>query len=335
MARRKRARPPRANPGLRTWLILIGAAGNRQTLRDGDVAERAGIRSARAVARTLGRISALCRAYGLPALDSLVVNARTGRAHSDASDTDAGAAREAVFDFDWYAVRPPSNEELNAAEEAAREEGSRPRARGGSRSRARRQPTRPRRIKAHVHDANEIPKGERTRNVGDDEAAAEELAPKPRTRGGPVGASPPTAAAPAWRVAKCLLALRDQVNQRTPNRKKLSDGTIGDVAHAARTSDHNPWVRDGAVGVVTAMDITHDPGGGCDAGALAEAIRASRDPRVKYVIWNRRIANSSSIAGAAPWTWRPYDGANPHDKHVHLSVKPEKTAYDLTTTWAI
>jgi hypothetical protein len=56
---------------------------------------------------------------------------------------------------------------------------------------------------------------------------------------------------------------------------------------------------------------------------------------VKYIIWNRRIASSSPINGAAAWDWRPYTGANPHDKHVHISVKPEKAAFDLTSTWAI
>ncbi|HEX6903316.1 MAG TPA: DNA/RNA non-specific endonuclease [Thermoanaerobaculia bacterium] len=139
----------------------------------------------------------------------------------------------------------------------------------------------------------------------------------------------------AWRVAKSLLALRNQVNAKAPRRSKASDGTIGDAAHATRNSDHNPWVRDGAMGVVTAMDITHDPANGCDAGALAEAIRASRDARVKYIIWNRRIASSSVIGGVAAWTWRPYTGSNPHSKHVHISVRPEKAAFDSEASWAV
>jgi endonuclease G len=142
-------------------------------------------------------------------------------------------------------------------------------------------------------------------------------------------------ALPAWRVAKSLLALRRQVDARAPRRSKASDGTIGDAAHAARDSDHNPWVRDGAMGVVTAMDITHDPANGCDAGALAESILASRDARVKYVIFNRRIASSYATGGVAAWTWRPYSGTNPHSKHIHLSVLPEKAAFDSEAAWAI
>jgi hypothetical protein len=149
-------------------------------------------------------------------------------------------------------------------------------------------------------------------------------------------ASAEAAAAPApWRVAKALLTLRDQVNAMAPNRRKKSDGTIGDPAHATRASDHNPWVRDGASGVVTAMDITHDAPGGCDAGALAEAILASRDPRVKYVIFNRRIASHLQKGATAPFGWRPYGGSNPHTHHVHISVREEQTAYDATDPWTI
>jgi hypothetical protein len=144
-----------------------------------------------------------------------------------------------------------------------------------------------------------------------------------------------TRAAPSWRVAKCLLALRDQLNRKTPSRDKVSDGTIGDPSHQARTSDHNPWVRDGAVGVVTAMDVTHNRVRGIDAGVLAEAIRTSRDPRVKYIIWNSQIASSAPTNGAAPWAWRPYSGSNKHTHHVHISVKPEKASYDSEAPWRV
>src|SRR5215510_704075 len=143
------------------------------------------------------------------------------------------------------------------------------------------------------------------------------------------------AASADWRVAKSLLKLREQINTRFPNRNKREDGTIGDANHASRNSDHNPWVRDGNIGVVTAMDITHDPASGCTGDFLAEAIRASRDDRVKYIIWNRRIANSQSIDGAAAWAWRPYHGPNPHNKHIHISVKSDKPHYDADADWQL
>ena len=135
----------------------------------------------------------------------------------------------------------------------------------------------------------------------------------------------------AWRVAKSLLRLREQINQMAPERSKASDGTIGDAAHASRTSDHNPWVKDGNIGIVTAMDITHDIPHGCDAQALVDALVNSRDPRIKYIIWNRKKINSR----VQPWVWRNYTGANPHTKHFHLSVLPDKSAYDSEESWQI
>lgn len=164
---------------------------------------------------------------------------------------------------------------------------------------------------------------------GDDEEADPEAV---RTRPEPAEGFEAT----RWRVASSLEKLLLQINEMAPNRRKASDGGIGDDNHKNRNSDHNPWVDfDGVRGVVTARDFTHDPARGCDAGVLAEQIRASRDPRVKYIIWNRRIANSSSIGGAAPWAWRPYNGRNPHDHHVHISVLPEKAKYDSEQPWSI
>lgn len=134
-----------------------------------------------------------------------------------------------------------------------------------------------------------------------------------------------------WRVAESLQRLLEQVNQMAPGRSKASDGSIGDPRHQSRNSDHNPWVIDGNIGVVTARDITHDPANGCDAQKIADSIVASRDPRVKYIIWNRRICNSK----VQPWTWRRYTGTNPHNKHVHISVLPEKAKYDSRADWQL
>jgi hypothetical protein len=121
------------------------------------------------------------------------------------------------------------------------------------------------------------------------------------------------------------------VNARAPGRSIASDGTIGDGAHQTRDSDHNPWVQDGGVGVVTAIDITHDPDDGCDCNTLVNALIVSRDRRIKYIIWNRQIISSQT----QPWAWRPYHGRNPHTKHFHLSVLPEKSLYDSRNDWQI
>jgi len=130
-----------------------------------------------------------------------------------------------------------------------------------------------------------------------------------------------------WRLAKSLDVLRSQVNDRWPNRKKENDGTIGDAAHSARSSDHNP----NGAGVVCALDITNDPATGPDAGFLAETLRQSRDPRIKYLISNKRICSSQ----VQPWVWRPYSGINDHTHHVHISVGPEAAKYDSIVPWTI
>lgn len=132
-----------------------------------------------------------------------------------------------------------------------------------------------------------------------------------------------------WRLARSLEGLRREVNTQWPHRSKASDGTIGDLAHAARPSDHNP----NPAGVVRAFDVTAD---GIDADAFAERIRvlgsvghrALRDGGV--VIWDRRLAS-----GPSGWKWRHYGGANPHTKHVHVSVGRQSGDYDSPDRWEL
>lgn len=110
------------------------------------------------------------------------------------------------------------------------------------------------------------------------------------------------------RIAESLEQLRRQLNAMAPNRSKVSDGGVGDAAHAARKSDHNP---DGG-GVVHARDFTHDPAGGLDCNWLAQQLTAGGDRRIKYIIWNARIWQDG--------TWKNYTGENAHRHHLHLSV---------------
>ncbi|MGH3942021.1 MAG: hypothetical protein ACRDTG_26045 [Pseudonocardiaceae bacterium] len=84
----------------------------------------------------------------------------------------------------------------------------------------------------------------------------------------------------ARRVARSLDVLLGQLNGRFPDRSKASDGGIGDAAHAARVSDHNP----DSGGVGRARDFTHDPAHGVDIDRLSDEIAASRDPRIKYCV---------------------------------------------------
>lgn len=111
----------------------------------------------------------------------------------------------------------------------------------------------------------------------------------------------------SWRLAKGLIKLRQQINDKYPQRSKISDGSVGDLAHSARKSDHNP-----ANGVVHAIDITHDPEHGVDGGLLAQAL--TTDPRIKYIIFAGRIFK------ARTGQWEAYRGPNRHDHHVHVSI---------------
>jgi hypothetical protein len=142
-----------------------------------------------------------------------------------------------------------------------------------------------------------------------------------------------------WRVAKSLLVLRDQIKAAYPGTP--NPGFIGDAAHASRDSDHNPWVDDPAssLNVVTAGDWYKDLEAGFSSAGFAEILRLRRDPRIKYVISERRIFRSygKTVNGKyyAPFTWAPYPGDNPHTGHTHVSVLADKAQYDDTRRWLI
>ena len=126
----------------------------------------------------------------------------------------------------------------------------------------------------------------------------------------------------SWHLAPSLQKLRDEVNAKWPNRSKSHDGTIGDRAHSARRSDHNPNGR----GSVNAIDITAK---GIDVDALIDA--AKRHPSVRYIIHNRRIMNRD----IGNFRSRPYHGSNPHDAHVHISIYQRASAENDTRSWGL
>lgn len=134
------------------------------------------------------------------------------------------------------------------------------------------------------------------------------------------------------RLAKSLVTLIDDIDQKFIGRDKDNDGTIGDAAHQAKgnQSDHNPFVQHGGEGIVRALDVTHDPGGGFDAGAFAEALRESKDPRILNVIFKGRIFSSKM----SPWVWRDRNkGAGDHAQHVHISVVEKPALFDDLNPW--
>lgn len=138
----------------------------------------------------------------------------------------------------------------------------------------------------------------------------------------------------AWRTAKALDEYRSEVNRRFPSRSKASDGTIGDNAHAGQGqgSDHNPWVVKDGIGVVRALDLTHDPRNGVDCDKLSDFLfemGKAGDPRLRnqgYLIFNWWITNPD-------WkSWRRYNGSNGHTSHMHISFSVD--GYDRSGDWS-
>jgi hypothetical protein len=125
----------------------------------------------------------------------------------------------------------------------------------------------------------------------------------------------------AWTLAPALVKLRAQVNAALPKRSKASDGAIGDAAHAARTSDHNP----NAAHVVCAWDCTATPKEKVWE-SLANDI--AKDKRVNYVIYNHRIKSQGG-------GWRPYTGSSAHTEHIHVSVRQSPVAYNNAAPWVL
>lgn len=124
---------------------------------------------------------------------------------------------------------------------------------------------------------------------------------------------------PSPYLAPSLARFRTSINTRWPGRDKSSDGWIGDRAHQARTSDHNP----AASGVVRALDIDKD--GVHIPTVLAAALI---HPATRYVIHAARIMHVDS-------DFRPkkYTGSNLHYGHVHTSIQHTKYAEADKTDW--
>jgi hypothetical protein len=109
----------------------------------------------------------------------------------------------------------------------------------------------------------------------------------------------------AKRATPAAIAVLRQATAISPNRAKASDGLLPSAAHLTQSpnSDHNTGF---------AVDLTHDPAHGIHCGNIYEKLK--EDKRVKYLIFKGRIW---SLAKGD----KPYTGSNPHNKHLHISIK--------------
>lgn len=127
------------------------------------------------------------------------------------------------------------------------------------------------------------------------------------------------------KLAPSLLQARNTIDVRWPFRERVSDGWIGDAAHQAQDSDHNPNAR----GLVDALDVdmfggttpVHQPS--IVAGFIVH-------PATHYVIFNRRIYRREDVFRS-----RIYLGDNPHTGHCHCSIRQTPYAEDDLRPWRL
>lgn len=112
----------------------------------------------------------------------------------------------------------------------------------------------------------------------------------------------------------CKAALTE-ATRRFPGRNTASDGICASPQHHQQNPNSDHETGD-------AWDLTHDPDHGCDVDLMFFRIVRRRDPRVKYLIRNRKILRSYDKPGIPAWTWSNYTGPNPHIKHGHCSILP-------------
>ena len=126
---------------------------------------------------------------------------------------------------------------------------------------------------------------------------------------------------PIAKVASpAAIAVLRQATALFPKRKRLSDGLLPSSAHVKQNpnSDHNTGL---------AVDLTHDPAAGVDCGEIFEKLK--EDERVEYLIFNKKIWSKARAKSGN----RPYSGSNPHTKHLHINIYPDKSGDTSPWFW--
>ncbi|MDO9529874.1 MAG: hypothetical protein Q7J27_12070 [Syntrophales bacterium] len=99
------------------WSLLICAARNRKTYTYGDIADILGFGGAGVMAPILGCIMWFCKENDLPPLTVLVVNQETGLPGQGLTTLEEVNDREAVFNFNWFGIEPPQNDDFENVDE--------------------------------------------------------------------------------------------------------------------------------------------------------------------------------------------------------------------------
>jgi len=122
------------------------------------------------------------------------------------------------------------------------------------------------------------------------------------------------------KASPAAIAVLRQATALFPKRKKLSDGLLPSAAHRKQNpnSDHNTGL---------AVDLTHDPEGGIDCADIFEKLK--EDERVTYLIFQGKIWSKDKAKSGN----RIYSGTNPHNKHLHISIHPDKSGDTSPWFW--
>lgn len=135
-----------------------------------------------------------------------------------------------------------------------------------------------------------------------------------------------------------MTSIYAEANRIAPNRRKSSDGTLGDAAHRASVSDHNPDAR----GIVHAIDLSQSVPGApyweprfaafnvfalfwdlvARYKAATPAVRASNFGWLKYLVWfdparGYEVIFNPSVSLDVRVNGTPKIG---HTEHGHISI---------------
>ena len=110
---------------VRAYLYLIGLAAHRKSVTYEELPEAIKRGGPNLLAKPLGLLSEWCKANELPALASLVVERATGLpapGFTVVSRSEIPAEQEGVWDYDWFAIYPPTIEELGLRQKVVAED---------------------------------------------------------------------------------------------------------------------------------------------------------------------------------------------------------------------
>jgi hypothetical protein len=143
-----------------------------------------------------------------------------------------------------------------------------------------------------------------------------------------------------WVLIPAGRSLFDAFDGLAPDRDRASDGSVGDTAHQEEVSDHNPDetgsvpIHDAdQVNEVHAIDVDDDlrtPGLTMEVVVqfLLGRVRSGAEPRLRYMIYNRRIWEASN-----GWRLRAYTGASAHTEHAHFSLSYTTSLEAKISSW--